>query len=426
MSTKKKNSSKDKNKLDPKVDEFDDFSEVDINADLKKPKPWRFPRLFTRNKPSKKAQAEGEEGGLRFWEVGFDGLYLITRYGMATEGAKVQVSSKEVKVNKSGRTLIQQSLLEARKKYNDKVRDGDAVTDPDLARTPVRPTLAYAYKEGDWERAEEWQASPKVDGGRMLVFRNKKRQLRRLTRKKKDVPSANLEHQEEETQALLDELPEGSVLDIECCMPGETFQRFTSYWRCADQLEGYQELKSYILDVILPDNDKTFKQRHKILQKAYQKALGGVYYFNEDDEMIPRSLILLGTFPVNSPLEINELHEVFLRLKYEGLMLRDANSLYEFGRTHALLKVKSWKDGEAVIHDITEGKGKMKGKAVFICRNDAGQEFKVSMAATMEQREKWFNEKNSLLGKELTYTYFEETDDGLPRFPVGVDIRDYE
>jgi DNA ligase-1 len=120
------------------------------------------------------------------------------------------------------------------------------------------------------------------------------------------------------------------------------------------------------------------------------------------------------------------MHEVFLGMKYEGLMLRDAESLYEFGRTHALLKVKKWFDEEATIVDVTEGKGKMEGKAVFICENKEGQQFRVSMAATMERREEMFQRKNSLIGKELTYTYFEETDDGLPRFPVGIDIRDYE
>jgi DNA ligase-1 len=412
--------------LSARSDEFDDFSEVEIDVNLKKLKPWRFPRLFTRRKPSKRAQEDGENGALAFWEIGFDGVYLITRWGQANEGAKVQSSSKEVKTNKSGRTMIQQALLEGRKKYNDKVRDGDAVTDPELARTPIRPTLAYPYKDGDWKRAKKWLASPKVDGGRMLVFRSRKRKLMRLTRKKKEVPSANLEHQEEETHALLDKLPEGSVLDIECCLPGETFQRFTSYWRCADQMTGYEDLRSYILDVILPENNKTFAERHKILKEAYNEAFENVYIEDENGQWKSRSLLVLGCFPVRSPAAVVEMHEVFLGMKYEGLMLRDAESLYEFGRTHALLKVKKWFDEEATIVDVTEGKGKMEGKAVFICENKEGQQFRVSMAATMERREEMFQRKNSLIGKELTYTYFEETDDGLPRFPVGIDIRDYE
>jgi hypothetical protein len=32
----------------------------------------------------------------------------------------------------------------------------------------------------------------------------------------------------------------------------------------------------------------------------------------------------------------------------------------------------------------------------------------------------------NLIGKSLTVRYFEMTDDNIPRFPVGVSIRDYE
>lgn len=418
---------KDSKALSPQVEQFEDFEEVELDVDLKKLKPWRFPRLFTRRKPTKRMIEDGEDGALAFWEIGFDGLYLITRWGQMNEGARIQSSAKKIEVNKSGRTLIQQSLLNGRKKYNDKVQDGDAVTDPDLAQVPIRPTLAHPFKEADWLRAKHWVASPKIDGGRMLVFKSKRgRKLTRLTRKKKEVPPANLEHQEEETLALLDELPEGSVLDIECCLPGQTFQKFTSYFRSSEQLIGYEDVRAYVLDVILPGNDKTYRQRHKILEQAYRKAFGSCYVANENGRFYSRSILILGCIPVKNVEDVVEMHEAFLTMNYEGLMLRDADSLYQFGRSHSLLKVKKWLDDEATITDVTDGDGKMEGKAIFICEDSQGREFRVTMAATMEQREEWFQKKNSLIGKLLTYTYFEETDDGLPRFPVGIDIRDYE
>jgi DNA ligase-1 len=38
----------------------------------------------------------------------------------------------------------------------------------------------------------------------------------------------------------------------------------------------------------------------------------------------------------------------------------------------------------------------------------------------------YFENQNKVLGKLLTVQYFELTPDGIPRFPVGASIRDYE
>ena len=43
-----------------------------------------------------------------------------------------------------------------------------------------------------------------------------------------------------------------------------------------------------------------------------------------------------------------------------------------------------------------------------------------------EQRAEWLARAPDLVGKALTVKYFQLSDDGVPRFPVGIALRDYE
>jgi DNA ligase-1 len=45
---------------------------------------------------------------------------------------------------------------------------------------------------------------------------------------------------------------------------------------------------------------------------------------------------------------------------------------------------------------------------------------------TIEDRRDIFKKAQSYVGKKLTVKYQELTDDGIPRFPIGLAIRDYE
>jgi DNA ligase-1 len=48
------------------------------------------------------------------------------------------------------------------------------------------------------------------------------------------------------------------------------------------------------------------------------------------------------------------------------------------------------------------------------------------MKGTIESRKEMFKNVKSYYGKELTVQYQEISDEGIPRFPVGIAFRDYE
>ena len=107
----------------------------------------------------------------------------------------------------------------------------------------------------------------------------------------------------------------------------------------------------------------------------------------------------------------------------EGLMLRDQTSLYEFKRSHSLLKMKMFLDAEATIIGFELGKGRLMGKmGAIICQMDNGKTFKIGSGFTDEQRT--LNSLELKKGDLVTYRYFELTTKGVPRFPTFIARRD--
>ena len=106
----------------------------------------------------------------------------------------------------------------------------------------------------------------------------------------------------------------------------------------------------------------------------------------------------------------------------EGVMIRKSNSRYEVGRSHTLLKVKSFFDTEVELTGFLAGKGKFKGMVgSFDCKLPNGVTFNVGSGLSDALR------KNPpKIGSIVTVRYQELSKDGVPRFPSFVAVRDYE
>lgn len=111
----------------------------------------------------------------------------------------------------------------------------------------------------------------------------------------------------------------------------------------------------------------------------------------------------------------------------EGVMLRRAGSAYDIGRSHDLLKVKTFHDAEAKVTGYTEGKGRNKGKiGALMCRMiGSGVNFEVG-AGLLDAHRELTTGLATCLGNTITVRYQELSKDGVPRFPTFVAVRDYE
>lgn len=102
----------------------------------------------------------------------------------------------------------------------------------------------------------------------------------------------------------------------------------------------------------------------------------------------------------------------------EGLMLRQPGSTYVGKRSSTLLKVKSFKDTEALVVDHYPGKGKHLGRlGKLICQLPNGIQFGVGTGFSDKERE-----NPPPIGSTITFKYKELTPAGVPRFPTFLRI----
>lgn len=103
----------------------------------------------------------------------------------------------------------------------------------------------------------------------------------------------------------------------------------------------------------------------------------------------------------------------------EGLMLREPKSVYENGRSHTLLKVKSFSDEEGIVVGHEKGKGNnMFVTGALVLKTPDGRSVKVGSGLTDAERR-----KPPKKGSIVTYKYFEISKSGAPRFPTFVGVR---
>ena len=111
-------------------------------------------------------------------------------------------------------------------------------------------------------------------------------------------------------------------------------------------------------------------------------------------------------------------------------MCRNLNGKYKLKhRSNDLLKFKNFEDSEFKIVDAKKGTGTEEGAIVFMCETEYGKKFDVRPRGEIEKRREMFCNKDDYIGKMLTVRYQNTgimDDDAVPRFPVGIDVRDYE
>jgi len=110
-----------------------------------------------------------------------------------------------------------------------------------------------------------------------------------------------------------------------------------------------------------------------------------------------------------------------ITLGAEGVMIRKPQSLYKNSRSNDLLKIKRFQSAEAEIVGYEQGNGKHAGRVGALVASFCGEIFKIGTGLTNQQRE-----TPPPIGSLVTFSFFELTDGGKPRFPAFIGVRDYE
>ena len=370
---------------------------------------------------------------------------IIVRYGyeegaITTDGKVVTEGKNLGKKNET--TPVQQAILEARSLWNKKKAGGyveerrKAAPDGGAGRgssavaaasaslvaskaakitesVPL-PMLAHKWPEKKKHITFPCYVQPKFDGTRTLALCGKKPGYPCLfSRLRKAYP--HLEH----IAAVCQQLPRGLILDGELYRHDMDFQSIVGTVKkktLAKANEAKHKLiQFHCYDFI--DIELTFEERWLNLQaifKEYKDVLGDV-------------IVLCPTKKVKKEADLKIMHDRYVEEGYEGLIIRNAEGLYAVGeRSTDLLKMKEFQDDEYEIVGFREGEGREAGLVIWELRTKDGKLFRCRPQGTHEERRELFTNGKDYIGQMLTVRFQELTADGIPRFPIGIGIRDYE
>lgn len=350
-------------------------------------------------------------GDLREWSVWVEGAEIVTEYGSV--GGKLQQSRKTAigkNLGKANETSpVEQAKLEATSLYKYKLDRKYSETPKDAQEPLVLPMLAHKFEGRKAERFV-WPgyAQPKLDGVRCLAQRATDGSIQLTSRN-------GLEWNVPLVAKRLDKwLPEDMIVDGEIYVHGSSCQAITSLVKSANPKGKSYKPQSSALEYHIYDVP-TFDGK--------DDATWGVRY-TALCNYVARNEIIVPTYVVENLDELKEKHGGFIESGYEGTIVRASHGLYLWGyRSDELLKYKDFQDSEFKVIGARDGKGKMENAVIWQCQAK-NSIFECTMKAPMSERQRMFKEKDHYIGRLLTVRYFNLTDDGIPRFPVGIVFRD--
>lgn len=330
--------------------------------------------------------------------------------GKATEDRKKV--TKGVNIGKSNETTyLEQAFRMANSKINKLHDEGFSEAKPDLtqkfntdANGEIKPMLAIPFDEK--QIRYPCLCQPKYDGVRCTVSVGSDNDVKIISRQGKPY---NIPHLKAWADNHKDLLP----LDGELYNHNElTFQEIIS------AVKRQSEITSKIRYVVYDrpvDGEENSERWGRLLDMC-------------DRGMFSNSPAYLTSYRLCYNIdEVREYHRECVSEGYEGVIIRNLDGLYEFGfRSRNLIKLKDFDDSEFLISDVVEGTGRDAGTAVFELSLPDGRRFKARPVGSFEQRKDYFDRAPELIGKQCTVKYQGFSDDGVPRFPVAIAVRDYE
>lgn len=328
---------------------------------------------------------------------------------------KIQESSKVIKTGKNlGKknetTPVEQAISEAQSLYNKKIDEQYVVIIPNgdtFADLIPLPMLAHSYTNRKHDVVFPCFVQPKLNGIRCLAKRIGDA-IQFSSRSGKLFTS--LDHL---VPSLLGMLDDGDTFDGELFTRRISFQEICSAVnREKEENPNTQLIEYHVYDIV--DLENTFDIRTALVVEKIK---------NEDHPLIK----IVETRYASSEEELMQIHEEFKELDFEGTMIRNSSGKYVLKhRSKDLQKLKDFLDAEFEIIGGDAGIGKASDECTLRCKTADNKEFDVRCIGPKEVRVYQLNNLETFIGKMLTVKYQDLTDDGIPQFPIGISVRDYE
>jgi len=363
-------------------------------------------------------------GATQQWTISVEGSTIVKRFGQ--KDGKIQEARDVITEGKNvGRanetTPEQQALAEAQSQWEKKLKGKGYVQTLDAALAGevddrvaggIDPMLAHSFAKQGHKITYPAYTQPKLDGHRCIAMRTDGVwTLWTRTRK----PITGVPHINAALSDLLADEPGDLTLDGELYNHDyrDRFEELTSFIKRPEPKPGHEVIQYHIYDVV---NAGPFSYRAGILA-AYDLLDGS-------EQGTVDAIRFVNTYEVLDEADALDAFDTYTAAGYEGSMLRNADSLYENKRSYGLQKVKLMEDGEWPVVSVETGRGKMADKAIFVCTLPNGETFRCKMKGTLDSLKQYVHDPSLAVGRLLTVQYQNLTADGVPRFPVGLRLRD--
>lgn len=283
--------------------------------------------------------------------------------------------------------------------------------------------LAKTYTGKVWEKESVMLGQPKINGLRCLITASRNNDM---------FKPYNLKFQSREgvvwntlgnlEDYLLSVLPasfvdnmidEGWAMDGEVYLPGYSVNDINHFVKDATAPEN-KLLQYWCYDLAIED---MIQENRNIIRYNIDwgttKTVTGEHLNNKD------RLVILGHTEIYNDESATKLRDVYLGCGYEGLILRNPNTEYQFGRRRVgyMEKFKTATEGDFKIIDIY--KEEKRNLPILLCQNDVNDAtFETRLSASFEAQETVLNMKEEFIGRFVHLEFGERS--GIKKVPFHI------
>lgn len=288
----------------------------------------------------------------------------------------------------------------------------------------ILPMLAKSYTGKIWSKIPNMIGQWKINGLRCFISAYRTDDIFRSVRLKFQSREGLIWHTLTYLEDyLIDAIPQGFmlsmlndnwILDGEVYLPGHTVNEINHFVKDPNCKEN-KLLQFWCYDIAIQD---MLQERRSDIRTH---SLGNVAHFNNIDEHLnnTKQLVILPDYNVYSDNNAVIFRDNFIRLGFEGLILRNPNVDYQYGRRRVgyMEKFKSKTDGKFLIVDIQSEQ--KRNLPIITCRNDINEEtFETRFSYPHAKQEEILRNKKDYIGKYVFITFGERS--GITKVPFHI------
>lgn len=284
------------------------------------------------------------------------------------------------------------------------------------------PMLAKTYSGNVWKKVSCMYGQYKINGLRCIITAYTQndmfKPIRLRFQSREGIIWNTLENLNDYLLSIIPaniirDMIDGYVaLDGEIYLPGYTINQINHFVKDANCVEN-KLLQFWCYDIMMEGN-----QAHRNMYRYHIKKPTSFNSIKEHYNNKERLIILHNKYITNDNEAIDARNH-FINLGFEGLILRNAKTDYQYGRRRAnyMEKFKDAAEGDFIILDIY--KEKKRDLPILLCKNDINNEkFETRLSVSHIVQQEVLFDSQSYIGRTVHIEYGERS--GVARVPFHI------